>query len=98
MVCRDGRTRRQAVLSGGPDVRAVLRAVKSSRRAEPDLDPAGVLALDEANRGVPARLIDVAVRYWSSRLDEIDVWIADGDALEAEALAAWERHGHLLAR
>lgn len=98
VVFRDGRTGRRAVLVGGPDVRDVIRAVMSSRRAEPDLDAAGVVAVVEANTGVPARLVDVAVRYWSSYPDEIDAWIADADALEAEALAAWERHQELLAR
>ncbi len=98
VVFRDGRTGRRAVLIGGPDVRAVMRALMSSRRAEPGLDAAGVVALVEANTGVPARLVDVAVRYWSSYPDEIDAWIADADALEAEALAAWERQQELLAR
>jgi hypothetical protein len=32
--------------------------------------------LVESNKGVPSRLIDVAVRYWSSYPDEIDAWIA----------------------
>jgi hypothetical protein len=79
-------------------VREVVRAVKSARAAEPDLDPAGVVALVEANTGVAARLVDAAVRYWSSYPDEIDAWISDSDALEADALAAWERQRDLLAR
>lgn len=98
VVFRDGRSGRRAVLVGGPDVREVIRAVKSARVAEPDLDAAGVVALVETNTGVPARLVEVAVRYWSSYPVEIDGWIADADMLEAEALAAWERHQHLLAQ
>ena len=98
VVFRDGRTGRRAVLVGGPDVREVIWAVKSARAAEPDLDAAGVVDLVEANTGVPARLIDVAVRYWSSYPDEIDTWIAGAEELEAEALAAWERQQGLLAR
>lgn len=97
VVFRDGRTGRRAVLVGGPDVREVIRAVKSTRAAEPDLDATGVVTLVESNTGVPARLIDVAVRYWSSYPDEIDAWLAETDALEAEALAAWERQQELLA-
>lgn len=96
IVFRDGRTGRRAVLVGGPDVREVIRAVKSARAAEPDLDATAVVALVESNTGVPARLIDVAMRYWSSYPNEIDTWIAETDALEAEALAAWERQQELL--
>jgi hypothetical protein len=97
VVFRDGRTGRRAVLVGGPDVREVIRAVKSARASEPDLGAADVVTLVEANTGVPARLIDVAMRYWSSYPDEIDAWIAETEALEAEALAAWERQQELLA-
>jgi hypothetical protein len=97
VVFRDGRTGRRAVLVGGPDVREVIRAVKSARAAEPDLDATAVVALVEANTGVPARLIDVAMRYWSSYPDEIDAWIAEAEALEVEVLAAWERQQELLA-
>ncbi len=97
VVFRDGRTGRRAVLVGGPDVREAIRAVKSTRGAEPELNAADVVALVEANTGVPARLIDVAVRYWSSYPDEIDAWIEEADALEAEAVAAWERQQELLA-
>jgi len=98
VLFRDGRTGRRAVLVGGPDVREVIRAVKSARTAEPELDAAAIVALVEANTAVPARLIDTAVRYWSSYPDEIDAWIADVDQLENEALAAWERQHDLLAR
>ena len=66
VLFRDGRTGRRAVLVGGPDVREVIRAVKVTRAVEPDLDAAGIVALVETNTGVPARLIDTAIRYWSS--------------------------------
>jgi hypothetical protein len=97
VVFRDGPTGRRAVLVGGPDVREVIRAVKSARATEPDFEPSDVVALVEANTGVPARLIDRAVRYWSSYPDEIDAWIAEADAREAELLGAWERQQQLLA-
>jgi hypothetical protein len=95
---RDSRTGRRAVLVGGPDVREVIRAVKSARAAEPDLDAAALISLVEANAGVPARLVDTALRYWAAYPDEIDAWIADVEAVEAEALAAWERQQNLLAQ
>lgn len=98
VVFRDGRTGRRAVLVGGPDVREVIRAVRSARVAEPDLDAAAVLALVETNTGVAARLVETAVGYWSSYPDEIDAWITDADALEANAVAAWERAQQLLAQ
>lgn len=98
VLFRDGRTGRRAVLVGGPDVRDVIRVVRSARGAEPDLDAAAVVALVEANTGVPARLVEAAVRYWSSYPDEIDAWIADVETVEADALAAWERAQDLLAR
>ncbi|MGI9092804.1 MAG: hypothetical protein ACR2FF_05050 [Mycobacteriales bacterium] len=96
VLFRDGRTGRRAVLLGGPDVREMIRAVKSARAAEPGLDAKGIVALVATNTGVPARLIDTAIRYWSSYPDEIDAWIVDIDALEAETLSAWERRQDLL--
>lgn len=98
VVFRGGRTGRRAVLIGGPDVREVIRAVKSARAAEPDLDAAAVVELVAANSGVPARLVDIAIGYWAAYPDEIDAWIADVEALEAETMAAWERQQTLLAR
>lgn len=97
VVFGDGRTGRRVVLVGGPDVRQVFRTVKSARAAEADLGAAGVIALVETNTGVPERLVDVAVRYWSSYPDEIDAWIRATEALEAEVLTAWERQQDLLA-
>ncbi len=79
------------------DVREVFRAVKSARASEPELDATDVVPLVESNTGVPARSIDVAVRYWSSYPDEIDAWMVETEAVEAEALAAWERQQQLLA-
>jgi hypothetical protein len=96
VLFRDGRTGRRAVLVGGPDVREVIRAVRSARAAEPDLDAAGVVSLVETNTGVPTRLIDTAIRYWSAYPDEIDSWIADVDELETGAVTAWERQRELL--
>jgi len=96
VLFRDGRTGRRAVLVGGPDVREVIRAVKSARAAESDLDAAGIVSLVETNTGAPTRLIHTAIRYWSAYPDEIDSWIADVDELEAGAVSAWERQRELL--
>lgn len=96
VLFRDGRTGRRAVLSGGPDVREVIRAVRSARAAEPDLDAASIVSLVETNTGVPTRLIDTAIRYWSAYPDEIDSWVADVDELETGVVAAWERQRELL--
>lgn len=96
VLFRDGRTGRRAVLAGGPDVREVIRAVRSARATEPELDAPDIVALVATNAGVAARLIDIAIRYWSSYPDEIDAWIVDVDAIEAETLSAWERRQDLL--
>lgn len=85
------------MLIGGADLREVILAVKSSRRAEPEPDALGSSRL--------SRRTQVCLRGWSkSRCStgpathEIDAWIADADALEAEAVASWELHQHLLSR
>ncbi len=84
------------MLVGGPDVREVMRAVKSARASEPELDAAGIVTLVESNTGVPARLIGTAIRYWSAYPAEVDAWIGDVDELENDALTAWERQRDLL--
>ena len=98
VVFRDGPAGRRAVLVGGPDVAEVIRAVKSARDAEPGLDPDAVLSLVTDNTGVPPRLVQAAVRYWSAYPDEIDAWIADAEQFEEQALLAWQRRQNLLAR
>jgi hypothetical protein len=98
VIFRDGPTGRRAVLIGGPDVREVIRSVKSARVSEPDLDAGNVVSLVSTNTGVPARLIDTAIRYWAAYPDEIDVWIGEVESFEEQALLAWERRLDLLAR
>jgi hypothetical protein len=97
LVFRPGPTGRRAGLTGGPDVWEVIRAVKSARRAEPDLAEADLLAMASENTGLPARLTRAAVRYWSSYPDEIDAEIAAADAAEEAAEEAWRRERQLLA-
>ncbi len=98
VIFRDGPIGRRAVLIGGPDVREVIRSIKSARASEPDLDADQVVSLVSTNSGVPARLVDTAIRYWAAYPDEIDVWIDEVDSFEAQALLAWERRQDLLAR
>lgn len=98
IVFRDGPTGRRAVLIGGPDVREVIRALRSARETEPELDAEAVLALASANSGVPPRLVDTAIRYWAAYPDEIDAWISDTEAFEDDQLQAWQRRQDLLAQ
>ena len=56
------------------------------------------MSLVSTNTGVPARLIDTAIRYWAAYPDEIDVWIGEVESFEEQALLAWERRQDLLAQ
>lgn len=98
VVFRDGATGRRAVLIGGPDVREVIRAVKSARGSEPDLAADGIVALVSTNTGVAGRLIDTAIGYWAAYPDEIDAWIDEVESFEGQTMLAWERREGLLAR
>jgi hypothetical protein len=98
VIFRDGPTGRRAVLVGGPDVREVIRAVMSARTAEPELDADQIVALVTTNAGVPARLVETAIRYWAAYPDDIDVWIDEVESFEEQTLRAWERRQDLLAR
>lgn len=83
VIFSDGATGRRAGLIGGPDVWEVVRAVRSARRSEPDLDADEVIALVSTNTGVPTRLIDSALRYCAAYPAEIDARITDADSFEA---------------
>ncbi len=97
VVFRSGPTGRRAGLAAGPDVWEVMRAVRSARAAEPDLDERELLAMVAENTGVPARLIRVATGYWAAYPDEIDAEVAAADAAEENAERAWRRQQELLA-
>jgi hypothetical protein len=79
-------------------VREVIRAVKSARASEPDLDADEIVALVSTNTGAATRLVDTAIRYWAAYPEEIDSWIEEVESFEAQALSAWERRQDLLAR
>ena len=98
IVFRDGPTGRRAALAAGPDVWEVVRAVRSARLAEPELDEDDVLSLVVENTGVPLPLVRTAVSYWASYSTEIDAEISAADGAEAAAEAAWRHERGLLAR
>ena len=77
--------------TGGPDVDAVIRAVVSSRDAEPGLSVDDVLALVEQTSGVSIPLIRAAVEYWAEFPDEIDDRIARAREAEAAFRERWRR-------
>ncbi|MCV7384557.1 hypothetical protein [Mycolicibacter longobardus] len=98
IVFRDGPAGRRAGLVGGPDVWEVARALRSARSAEPDLDPAALVALVSETSGVEARLIHAAIAYQAAFPAEIDGWIARAEAEAAEAQLRWRREQELLGR
>src|SRR3954452_975112 len=76
VVFRDGPAGRRARLVGGPDVWEVVRAVRSARSAEPDLDSDEVIALVKETTGVAEHLVRAAVDYWADHPDDVDAWIS----------------------
>jgi hypothetical protein len=97
IVFRAGPTGRRASLAGGPDVWEGIRAIKSARATEPDLDEDDLLALVTGNTGIVPRLLRIAIRYWTSYPDDIDAEIATAKAAEDAAEDAWRRERELLA-
>ena len=97
VVFRAGPTGRRAALAGGPDVWEIIRAVKSARVAEPELDSGALLGLVSDNAGIALHLLSTAVRYWAAYPAEIDAEIAAADAAEEAAEQAWLRERQLLA-
>jgi hypothetical protein len=98
VVFRDGPAGRRACLIGGPDVWEVVRSVKSSRAAEPDLSRVDLVKLVEDNTGVPGRLVSVALTYWAAYPEEIDALVAHAERLEDQALRAARKTAKLLGR
>jgi hypothetical protein len=84
-------------LASGPDIWEVIRAIRSAREAEPDLESNSLLSLVSDNTGVALRLLTTAVRYWAAYPDEVDAEIASADAAEDGAEQASERERRLLA-
>ena len=93
---RDGPTGRRAVVVAGPDVWEIVRAVKSARVHEGELDGDQTIALIARNTGAAERHVRAAIRYWSQYPDEIDAQIRAADEAERDALDAWRREQGLL--
>lgn len=98
VVFRDGPAGRRARLVGGPDVWQVIRAVRSSRAAEPTLESAEVVALVADTSGVAVPVVQAAISYWAAYPSEIDAQIARAKEEESAARARWEREHGLLAQ
>lgn len=98
VVFRDGPAGRRARLVGGPDVWQVIRAVRSTREAEPVLEADDVLALVADSTGVAVPLIQASIAYWADFSAEIDELIERAAKEEARGRQRWEREHGLLAR
>lgn len=61
VLFREGPAGRRAVLSGGPDVWEVVRAIKSARASEPDVAAGEVLTIVSENTGLSERLLNIAI-------------------------------------
>jgi hypothetical protein len=96
VVFREGPSGRRAVLAGGPDVWEVIKAVRDTRAAEPDLSADEVLTLVEDNTGLPRPLLRVAVAYYAAFPVEIEAALADAESAEAAAELALARTRDLL--
>ncbi|WP_045879482.1 hypothetical protein [Pseudofrankia sp. DC12] len=98
IVFRNGATGRRAGLVGGPDVWEVVRAVRSARAAEPELDENEVLGLVCDNTGLSLRLLRTALRYWAAYPDDVNAEIKAADDVELAAERAFQREQELFAR
>ncbi len=96
ILFREGPAGRRAVLSGGPDVWDVIRAIRDTRAAEPDLAVDDLLALVSENTGLSAAALSVATGYYADYPDEIDLIIDAASRADADAEAAVERARRLL--
>lgn len=93
---REGPAGRRAVVAGGPDVWEVIGAITSLKATQPNLSPDEVVATVSEEAGVPARVIAIAVDYYASYPDEIDVLVADNERAEKEMAIAAARRSDLL--
>ena len=91
IVFRDGPSGRRARLVGGPDVWEVIRAVRSTRSAEPGLTADEVVELVADNAGLGVEMVREALAYWAEYSDEIDAFIERADSETARARERWSR-------
>jgi hypothetical protein len=92
IVFRSGPAGRRAALAAGPDVWEIIRVVRN-------VESSGEAAFTEAAEwlSLPREQIDIAVRYYSEYLDEIDRWIDRIDDEARRAQQIWERRQDALA-
>ncbi|MDA0269562.1 MAG: ribbon-helix-helix protein, CopG family [Chloroflexi bacterium] len=83
---------RRPALAVGPDVWEVARVVRDLRGGPGVIEQAAELT------GLPARDIEVVIRYYAEHAAEIDAWIDRVDAEAAEAEQRWQREQALLQR
>lgn len=96
VLFREGPAGRRAVLSGGPDVWEIVRAIKSARTNEPGLAAEELLAVVSENTGVTHRLLNAAIGYYTDYPDEVDTLLDEADHAELEAASSLERRLALL--
>lgn len=80
---REGAAGRRAVLVAGPDVWEVIRFVRDTRAAEPELDPEEVLDLVCDHTGLSKTAIRVALDYYGAFPEEVDAQVAAADEADA---------------
>lgn len=96
VVFQDGPAGRRAVLTAGPDVWEVVRAIRSTRVEQSRLSPAKIMASVSETTGLPMTAVQTAVDYYSAFPDEIDSRIESEAAAEDELMSALENSQRLL--
>ena len=87
---REGPSGRRAVLIGGPDVWEVVRVVRSTRAAEPDLNVKAVVRLAGETMGLAPGKVQGALNYWAAHRQEIEERLRDEDEAERVAEQLWQ--------
>ncbi|NQU37287.1 MAG: hypothetical protein HQ526_06765, partial [Actinobacteria bacterium] len=96
IVFREGPTGRRAVVIGSGDVWEVIRAIRSARIHEPELDEDSIVDLVSTNTGMSQRHVRTAIAYWSSYPAEVESRISQAELVEEEAAAEHIRAHELL--
>ena len=91
VIFKDGPSGRRAALAYGPDIWEVVKFLG-------EVDERGPAAIDAAAEtfATDVSRISIAVSYYSSYHDEIDVEIADADEASAAAEEAWRIQRQLI--
>jgi hypothetical protein len=91
VIFKDGPSGRRAALAYGPDIWEVVKFLG-------EVDERGPAAIDAAAEtfATDVSRISIAISYYSSYRDEIDVEIADADEASAAAEEAWRIQRQLI--